>query len=82
MILAEEEAKTKWCPFARTPNYAGTTVSAINRNLHGEPLQTSLCIASQCMAWRWHWAATDKGYCGLAHNPIIHRTKESVGIET
>lgn len=51
-MITEDEAKTKWCPLARTPNYIATDHGSTNRNLRGEPLATSLCIASACMAWR------------------------------
>ena len=59
----EEEAKTKWCPFAPTKFKEVTTD----------------CIASRCMAWRWmpdeidpitgHSFAVCTGFCGLAGRP-------------
>jgi hypothetical protein len=63
-MMTEEEAKTKWCPFMRTPHALGPTA---NR-----------CIASECMAWRkWTpyystiepYVDEGKGYCGLAGKP-------------
>ena len=80
MLLSEEEAKTKWCPFARC------NINNVSANrFAGAPYDNSLCIASQCMAWRWghkevdhitrgeptQWSTidleqTDKGFCGLA----------------
>lgn len=69
--MNEDEAKTKWCPFARNQ-------PAINRGgmdfLHDcDPR----CIGSECMAWRWNKdnrqevghdeiGAPERGYCGLA----------------
>jgi len=84
-MLTEEEAKTKWCPFARV---AGRTTSdnaaqGCNRNYTGGPDSGGLCIGSACMAWRWKARfGTDPvnpencaqlepmyGYCGLAGRP-------------
>lgn len=62
MILTEEEAKTKWCPFARVIVSYDDVVQqpvAFNRyhdNKTGKsyPNFTSAhCIASACAAWRW-----------------------------
>ena len=71
MILTEEGAKTKWCPCARQSQsndatYNRSSDSGVN------------CIASACMAWRWHTTfdvitgepiQDGKGYCGLAGHP-------------
>lgn len=69
----EAEAEKCWCPFARGQAYE----CAVNRVSMGvdqvEPHASTYCIASKCMAWRWHWpegshdhSLTDQGYCGLA----------------
>ena len=50
----ENEAKTKWCPFARITNHHGTV--SFNRFLkrNGEVVQDdATCIGSACMAWEW-----------------------------
>jgi hypothetical protein len=81
--MTKDEAKTKWCPMARTVDDAVKTVS-VNRlpNWGGTPDPDCVCIASACMMWRWDktcgsWhdqnfeivqSLTD-GYCGLAGNP-------------
>ncbi len=62
--MTEEEAKGKWCPFKAGE---GWTVY---------PTAQSRCIASECMAWRWHKESAvgqyqreiakgePEGYCG------------------
>lgn len=61
-MMTEDEAKTKWCPFARvvpTTEAGGVIPEAAqsagyNRGsaVLGPPLGT-LCLASRCAAWRW-----------------------------
>lgn len=68
--VTEEEARKKWCPFAR-PRGDGTNRNTVFADI--VPDQTE-CIASQCMAWRGevHFnpldepTVTSRGYCGLA----------------
>ena len=64
--MMEDQARTKWCPYARTDlgcNWSNTR-----------------CIASDCMAWRWYkdnrdeigmceMDAPERGYCGLSGKP-------------
>lgn len=61
--MTEDEAKTKWCPFARAveSGEAGNSaprncVTMVDedppRKLAAELIGTS-CIGSACMAWRW-----------------------------
>lgn len=71
--MTEEEAKQKWCPFARDAesNPAGYTTTNT----------TAKCIGSECMAWRINrddWSENMStgartyhhgGYCGLAGKP-------------
>lgn len=49
--MTEEEAKTKWCPFARV---GGETsgLGSLNRDGAKGPIEQARCIASACMAWR------------------------------
>lgn len=44
--MTEDEAKTKWCPFARDSETAG------NRSILTPDDIRFPCIASACMAWR------------------------------
>lgn len=69
----EDEAKTKWCPFARVAfQYRVQAPDAMivpNRAENEAPIGT--CIASECMAWRKKPRLSDGqpsllGYCGLA----------------
>lgn len=74
MMLTEEEAKTRWCPFARavapvvdtSANVIGGTPA--NRGSGGAPDPDCRCLASGCMAWRKP-SGSQKGYCGLARAP-------------
>jgi len=58
--MTEEEAKTKWCPFARTAEYTGGGGSqprnrvADNRDMSvlASNLLGAQCIGPDCMAWR------------------------------
>jgi hypothetical protein len=58
--MTEEEAKTKWCPFARIVAQEDDEIlahqAAFNRVAyrgHVQDVSTTRCIASACMAWRW-----------------------------
>ena len=60
-MLTEDEAKTKWCPFARViADGTGNFYASGNRvkNHANWPVETKLnpetarCIGSACMAWR------------------------------
>jgi hypothetical protein len=68
--LTEEDAREKWCPFARADAYPASESSVtVNREGSSFTRKACLCIASNCMAWRWaeEKSVTDRrGYCGLA----------------
>ena len=86
--MTEDEARQKWCPFARVAMISSSDiecppcnrlaidgVSGLEKNPAG-----ARCIASDCMAWRWHTSpaqaveinargnagAKAHGVCGLA----------------
>lgn len=71
MVVAEEEAKTKWCPHARVfeTDDSGRGVGGLNEKYDvrlGMVLK-SKCIASACMMWREVKTTGKKlGFCGLA----------------
>jgi hypothetical protein len=56
--VTEDEAKTKWCPFARyaVSRKVGDMRAAeglvVNRGHYGSQEFGTRCIASACMAWR------------------------------
>lgn len=64
-MITEEEAKEKWCPFIRWVvneenhlafnNRIDQAEISLNEDQQGGA--HSLCVASECMAWRW-----DKNY--------------------
>lgn len=80
MAHTVEAARKKWCPFARVPDSNGGGVGLVATNRHaGEKKRgdgkvsilrsNSMCIASQCMAWRWADISGEhsrRGYCGIA----------------
>ena len=66
MLMTEEEARQKWCPFARDMLSAGGNRMAYGGGAEDEPESEDCarqfaaemaaahpCIASDCMAWRW-----------------------------
>jgi len=72
--MTEEEAKTKWCPFARV----NRGQNASNRDSEGFFYPAHKCIGTACMAWRLLYKYPDPtkaeiavigGYCGLAGRP-------------
>lgn len=65
--MTEEEAKTKWCPFARIPFYATSGTLTVNRDRSGSV--AARCVGSECMAWRQLVEALNTGFCGLAGSP-------------
>lgn len=56
--MTEDEAKEKWCPWARYETGQGRTANRWRQSLpENEPHALNpvpcRCIASACMAWRW-----------------------------
>ncbi len=59
--MTEEQAKTKWCPFARIfpagdfwQSSNGRDMTVLQASLaEGDLGNLSRCIGSACMAWRW-----------------------------
>ena len=79
--MTEDEAKTKWCPFAsaRVVCWDKSNTQKLNAIWSDDGEQhTVVCIASACMAWRRTNARPTMGeeasgqragFCGLAGAP-------------
>lgn len=71
-MLTAEEAKTKWCPFARIRAFDS---GAVNRS-GLQPSDWPHCIADGCMMWEWRnnpgpeSGKQRSGVCGLMLLPI------------
>lgn len=48
-MYTEDEAKSKWCPFAKVGYNSGTEVNRITLQFGDEDFR---CLGSECMAWR------------------------------
>ena len=81
--MTEQEAKTKWCPMARTVSDTRNHATA-NRLVDRGPSNADsdcMCLVSDCMMWRWDEEPryqkcdlppipnTGYGHCGLAGKP-------------
>lgn len=79
--MTQDQAKTKWCPFVRHGDHGGGSFNrgseasnALNEGRPGDNWMCN-CIASACMAWRWHLSPrplTD----GLPHAGWTHISAE------
>lgn len=81
--MTQDEAKKRWCPFAHSRSVrfedeenGGGSVMYMPANKNRP---TTLCVAGDCMAFRWITentpdgrgiqASKTEGYCGLAGKP-------------
>ncbi len=78
MIIREDAAKTKWCPFSRRPVVFDKTLggklidaSAVQANRNQDDTPSTACLGSKCMAWRWHQEDIKLGFCGLTSHAAI-----------
>lgn len=66
--MTEDEAKEKWCPFARCnhdnggnrPAYGNGGDGPVEDDYCTDVAMQSPCIGSACMAWRWESAAREQ----------------------
>lgn len=63
--MTEEAAKKKWCPQA----IQSSNREVFNRGDKGEIHGACLCLASECMMWRWNTEMKGFGHCGLGGKP-------------
>jgi hypothetical protein len=77
--MNEQEAKTKWCPMVRfqigNNDNVWQGIALTNRGKEMRSPEFVMCIASNCMMWRWNINTADangvkyeEGYCGLGGN--------------
>lgn len=82
-MMTEQEARQRWCPFSRysvydKPSSNRWKQSAPESEPHALNPIPCRCIASDCMAWRWHdeWqSATEEGVGG----DLVVRLKRKQG---
>lgn len=72
----QEEAKTKWCPMVRYEGDEHGSWNAGQENVNRQNINAGItryqavCIASDCMMWRWDISAPNMGgYCGIGGKP-------------
>jgi len=55
--MTEDEAKTKWCPYARVAytlsGEDGNALAGVNRGRSHYVNSEALCLGSACSQWRW-----------------------------
>jgi hypothetical protein len=70
--MTEEEAKMKWCPNVRL---VADPQLYTNRGRTPEKAAAFMCLASECMAWRWTWT-TDSlfvSFEGIPPEPVFRK---------
>ncbi len=73
-LHTEDEARGKWCPMARVAVMSDNPERGAHNRLIDDEKKLegrAHCIASDCMAWRWHNANAEEeiGYCGAFGRP-------------
>lgn len=67
-MMTEDEAKLRWCPFARDSETSGNRLryggygESVDPQYGAKAAGEFPCIASACMAWRWTDPANDTQY--------------------
>lgn len=87
--MTEEEAKTKWCPFARVDSdgAAGSNrYPEVEEDGTPSPPDsvvaglTNTCIGSACMAWRWEREPNQPELLNWANGDMKARCPEATRI--
>ncbi len=88
--MTEEEAKTKWCPFSRSIAVLGSADGDVmpvagaypHNRIHPprekEPIwhdTAHACVASECMAWRWHEAKRTEAFVAAVQVHMKRQTR-------
>ena len=79
MYLSEEQARARWCPFARVDG--NNRINNTKNDGFANAPQPYHCIADECMLWRAvhmthmkHGAEhlmANHGYCGMGDRPAF-----------
>lgn len=54
MLVTEEDARGKWCPHVRAIFHSDAGFVVAGNKFSRDYELEHLCIASECMMWRWH----------------------------
>lgn len=77
--MTEDQAKTKWCPFARVflaGDYWQSTNGADLMAMTADNMRPlTRCIASACIAWRWGVEHPGGGWIECAPNKAIAESR-------
>jgi hypothetical protein len=76
--MTEAEAKTKWCPFARS-EISGMIANRPMNYSSGNSNSDRVCIGSSCMAWRWDGQSEYRHPKGPEFLRYCQGTPEDVG---
>lgn len=67
--MTKDEAKRKWCPFARLARHTDDGKGGWNRlqieDGRGQIPTTAMCVTEHCMAWCPDTTDQNHGYCSL-----------------
>ena len=74
VVMTEDRAATKWCPFSRVAlvqGMAANRTATMGTGGYADVQEETRCLGSGCMAWRWDQVvpsspSLSEGHCGLA----------------
>ena len=71
--MTEEEARSKWCPQARTYDEGSVAPVTLNRDFDGDIFNSCNCIASDCMMWVEEKSVFKDGETSCAEDEVNRR---------